>query len=169
MQDLIGCIEIRSLCNPLDHWLTRTSQHQQSYGVRYWPWVFVVIECQWTPLCCPQAYPEYLITYQIMKPDESADGWGGRGWWKCRRRKIRRNAEEECSSYPIYWAFALLTACTKKNIIYTMYKTCRFLSDACFFAVFSIVCFMHFINHGFYHYVMWCDCWVCPFVRKTVS
>lgn len=43
-----------------------------------------------------------------------------------------------------------LSACTKKkeNFIYTMYKTCRFLSDACFF---SIVCFMHFINHGSSH------------------
>lgn len=61
------------------------------------------------------------------------------------------------SSSSVSHAFALLTSCTKKNFIYTMYKTCScffFLSDSCFcfvcfFAVFSIVCFIL--------YWPWCD------------
>ena len=61
-------------------------------------------------------------------------------------RNAEEEEEEERSSYRVSRAFAFLTACTKK-IIYTMYKTCRFLIRCLFCSVFYILCFMHFINH----------------------
>lgn len=125
-------------------------------------------------LCCywVSVNASLLPTGLSRVPDHLPDH---EAWWVCRwmrrkmrcRRKIRRDAGEECSSYPISWAFVSLTACTKKNFIYTMYKTCRFLIRCLFFAVFSIVCFMHFINHGLYHDVMWLL--ILSVVTKSVS